>query len=267
MKILALGLIAATLWALPVRAQAPDAAASDDRWDTRVSAAKGDVVVHPADGGEEASAEADMPLDEGDRVTTGPDSYADISLDGDSLIHVGANSDFTVEKTAKNESSFSLALGSLMAKIQKLGSQRLLVRTPSAVAAVRGTEFGVEAESDQQTHVGVFDEGRVEVKGDAGTETLAPNQETSVARGRAPMKPILLKRFARMRGFMKGHRQRLAALRKRWKSLPPAQRRARRQQVMRRMRRLRREMRQNRQQMNKNQQRRQAIEERRRRNK
>jgi hypothetical protein len=86
------------------------------------------------------------------------------------------------------------------------------------------------------------------VKGASGAETLTPNQETSVAKGSAPLHPFALKRFARMRRFMQGHRRRLAALNKRWKAMPPAQRRAHRQQVMKRMRNLRRQMRQKRQQ-------------------
>ena len=243
MKFLLLSLFAAAFLTAPARAQE-----ADDRWDARISASTGEVVVHPAEGGDEAAAEKDMPLDEGDRVTTGDDSSADISLDGGSLIHLEANTDFTIEKTARSQSSFSLAFGSILAKIQKLGSQSLTVRTPSAVAAVRGTEFGVDAAADQQTHVGVFDEGRVEVKGATGAETLTPNQETSVAKGSAPLRPFALKRFVRMRRFMQGHRRRLAALKRRWKAMPPAQRRAHRQQVMKRMRQLRRQMRQKRQQ-------------------
>lgn len=228
-----------------------------DRWDARLASVSGEVVVHPAGGGDEAGGEADMPLDEGDRITTGAGATADVSLDGGSLIHLGENSDFTLEKTEKNESSFSLALGSLIAKIQKLGSQRLLVHTPTAVCAVRGTEFGVDASADAQTHVGVFDEGRVEVTNAAGAQTLEPNQETSVAKDRAPLKPFALKRFAARRAFMRGHRRRLAALQKRWKSLPPEQRRARRQQILQKMRRLRGEMRE------KREKRRQMIEQKR----
>ncbi|MDE2143799.1 MAG: FecR domain-containing protein [Elusimicrobia bacterium] len=253
MKLLLACLLAAA--AVPLRAQ------DDVRWDARVAASSGDVVVHPAGGGDDSGAEADMPLEEGDRVTTGENSSADISLDGGSLIHLEPDSDFTLEKTERAQSSFLLAFGSLIAKIQKLGSQSLTVRTPGAVAAVRGTEFGVEAGADAQTHVGVFDEGRVEVKDDAGTAVLTPNQETTVEEGRAPMRPVALKRFVRFRTFMKAHRRRLAALRKRWRALPPAERRARREQFLQRMRRLRGQMAPKRRRLN--QLRREKFEERR----
>jgi hypothetical protein len=226
----------------------PLAAAAQDRWDARLTGVTGDVEVHPADGSEAVAAEADMPLDEGDRVVTPAGATAEISLDGESLITVQENSDFTLEKTAKSESVFALKLGSLLAKIQKLGSQRLKVRTPEAVAAVRGTEFGVDVEGSGQSHVGVFDEGRVEVEGHGATEVLTPNQETSVRRGASPLKPFTLKRFAARRQMMQGRINRLQAVRQQWKKMPPS---ARKRQRMKALRRRMKAIRQNKKALNK----------------
>jgi hypothetical protein len=220
---------------------APAAAADADRWDARLTAATGEVAVYPAGGSEAVEASADMPLDEGDRVVTSAGATAEISLDGESLITLQEGTDFTLEKTAKSESTFSLALGSLLAKIQTLGSARLSVRTPTSVAAVRGTEFGVDVEDGEQSHVGVFDEGRVEVSGSGATEVLTPNQETTVARGRAPLKAFALKRFAARRALMRGRIRRLQAVRKAWRSLPPGPRRQMRLKALnRRLKRIRR---------------------------
>ncbi len=227
---------------LAAAAAAPALAQDSDsgRWDARLTAVTGEVVVRPAGGGDEVSGEAGMPLEEGDRVVTSADSTAEIALDGDSLIALGANSDFTLENTRKSASIFSLALGSLLAKIQKLGSQSLSVRSPTAVAAVRGTEFGVDAAGDHSS-VGVFDEGRVEVKGaSGGTEVLTPNQETSVARGRAPLRPAPLRRFAARRALMRSRVRRLAAVRRNWRPLAAAVRRAGRADALKRARRRRR---------------------------
>lgn len=231
----------AALLVLPAAAQdAAAPASSEGKWDARVTAVSGDVTVIPADGGEESAAEADMPLEEGDRVVTGDDGEAELSLDGGSLVTVHARSDFKLEKTDKSGTSFSLAFGSLLAKIQKLGSQSLQVRTPTAVAAVRGTEFGVEVEGGD-SHVGVFDEGRVEVSGSGGKEVLTPNQETSVRGGQAPLKAAPLKRFAARRAGMKAMLGRLQAVRRNWKAMKPAARRAARRQALERLRILRRE--------------------------
>ena len=225
---------AAFLAVIPAAAQ--DAATSD-HWDARITAVTGEVVVHPAGGGDEVSAEAEMPLEEGDRVVTSAGASAEVALDGGSLIALRESTDFTLENTRKNASIFSVALGSILAKIQKLGSQSLSVRTPSSVAAVRGTEFGVDVEGEQ-SHVGVFDEGRVEVRSPAGgaPAVLTPNQETSVARGQAPQKVVPLTRFAARRGMMRAHVTRLAAVRQHWKAMPAAQRRNVRAKALKRLR-------------------------------
>lgn len=229
MKSILAALLIFSVLAVPARAQ-------EEKWDARIAAASGDVSVVPADGSAEVSGEAGMPLEEGDRVVTGEGGSAEVALDGSSLITVRENSDFKLEKTAKGESSFFLSVGSMLAKIQKLGNQRLRVRTPTAVAAVRGTEFGVEA-AGAQSHVGVFDEGKVEVTGDKGgtPELLISNQETSVAKGAAPEHAAQLKRFIAHRALMRGHGRRLAAIKAKWKALPPAERKEMRAKMLKRM--------------------------------
>lgn len=206
----------------------------DNRWDARLTAFSGEVAVHPADGSDPVEAQQGMPLDEGDRVTTGSGASAEVSLDGESLISLDENSDFKIEKAEREDSSFSLSLGSLLAKIQSLGSRRLSVRSPSAVAAVRGTEFGVEVEGEQ-SHVGVFDEGRVEVRGAAGEpRVLAANQETSVKHGMAPQAARALARFAVRRQAMKARIARLQAVRRAWRQFPPGARKRRRLAALKR---------------------------------
>lgn len=230
MKFIAASFAFLLLAAAPARAQ-------EERWDARLAGVSGDVTVIAADGSPEASGDANMPLEEGDRVVVGEGGSAEVALDGGSLIVVRENSDFKLEKTAKADSSFFLSAGSLLAKIQKLGTQRLRVRTPTAVAAVRGTEFGVEVEGDD-SHVGVFDEGKVEVTGDAGgpPELLISNQETSVKKGAAPAHASQLQRFMAHRGQMRGQHRRLVAIKAKWKALPPAQRQEMRKKMMERMR-------------------------------
>jgi hypothetical protein len=224
--------LAAALLAAPASAQD----SGSDHWDARITAVTGEVVVHPAGGGDEVAGDVDMPLEEGDRVVTSAGATAEIALDGGSLISLREGTDFTLENTQKSASIFSVALGSIMAKIQKLGSQSLSVRSPTSVAAVRGTEFAVDVE-DGQSHVGVFDEGRVEVKGQSGGMTvLTPNQETSVSRGLSPMRARPLQRFAARRELMRAHVQRLAAVRQNWKTMPMAQRRQMRSKALKRLR-------------------------------
>ncbi|MDX6770964.1 MAG: FecR domain-containing protein [Elusimicrobiota bacterium] len=223
-------------------AAAPALAQESADWDARLGAVKGEVTVYAAGGDEDgAAAEEGMPLEAGDRVVTAEGASAEVVLDGGSLVTLREGTDFKVESAAKGDSVFSLAFGSLLAKIQKLGEQRLRVRTATAVAAVRGTEFGVEVEGDE-THVGVFDEGKVEVAAADGgpAELLIANQETRVAKGAKPLHAYQLQRLMRHRALMRGHGRRLAAIRKNWKALPPAQRLELRKKALERLRERRR---------------------------
>lgn len=225
-----LGVLASlVLTAAPARAQ-------EEKWDARIAAVSGDVVVRSADGGAEASAEAGMPLEEGDQVVAAADSSAEVALDGSNLITVRENSEFVIEKVAKSDATFFLKIGSLLAKIQKLGENRLRVKTPTAVAAVRGTELGVEVEGES-SYVGVFDEGKVEVTSDTGeTELLISNQETTVVKGKGPLNATQLQRFVRSRARMRGHGRRISTIRAKWKALPAQERLELRKKVIEQMR-------------------------------
>ena len=231
-------LLTLTLAAVPALAQE----AAD--WDARLGVVKGEVTVYSADGGEDgASGEEGMPLEAGDRVVTAEGASAEIVLDGGSLVTLRESTDFKIESPAKADSVFHLAFGSILAKIQKLGEQKLRVRTGTAVAAVRGTEFGVEVEGDE-THIGVFDEGKVDVSAADGgpAELLIANQETRVAKGAKPLHAYQLQRLMRHRALMRGHGRRLSAIRKNWRALPPAQRLELRKKALERMRERRRGM-------------------------
>ncbi|PIR16217.1 MAG: hypothetical protein COV48_10130 [Elusimicrobia bacterium CG11_big_fil_rev_8_21_14_0_20_64_6] len=208
-----------------------------ERWDARLASVSDGVTVIPADGSPEVSGEEGMPLEQGDRVVVDAGGYAEVVLDGDNLITVRENSDFKIEETSKGSSSFFLKIGSLLAKIHKLGELRLSVRTPTAVAAVRGTEFGVEVEGEN-SHFGVFDEGKVEVTGQQGAppELLISNQELSVKKGVALGHAVQINRFRARRALMRSHGRRLAAIKAKWKALPPEQRLEMRKKAMERMR-------------------------------
>ena len=198
------------------------ARAQEERWDARLVGVSGDATLIAADDSSEASAAADMPLEEGDRVVVAEGGWAEVAIDGGSLITLRGNADFKLEKTAKGESMFFLSAGTLLAKIQKLLTQRLSVRTHNAVVAVRGTEFCVEVDGDDST-IGVFDEGKVEVTGSQGgaPELLISNQETSVKNGLAPEHAAQLKRLSAHRGRMRGHGRRLSDIKAKWKVMSP----------------------------------------------
>lgn len=233
--------LAAALSSAAFAQSAPAAAPSPaPNYDARLTAVSGEVTVYTADAPTQpAAASVGMPLDEGDRVVVAAGGSAEVSLDGTSLLELGENADFTLTSLSRARAELSLALGSLLAKIQKLGDDRLQVRTPAAVAAVRGTEFGVDAGgAGAEARVGVFDEGRVEVTGSGGMETLTPNQETSVRPGERPRPAAPLSgRFLARREAMRAAVRRLAVVRRGWRRVSAARRREFRRRAFARQRR------------------------------
>ena len=130
-----------------------------------------------------------------------PLSVGDSAHSGDSL-RTGKRS--SAELVVEDKTSFRLAgdrpgvlidveRGSLRAIFGALsdgdGHERL-VTTPSAVLAVRGTEYGVEVEKDGDTSVVVF-KGTVDVISPASGESVrvAAGQASRIRKGRAPSKP------------------------------------------------------------------------------
>lgn len=229
----ALALFGAALLLLQAapRARAADPA-PDEPVDARLAEVEGDVLVFHAEEPEEpVAAEADMILDAGDRIQTGEGARAELALEGSAVIELGPHSDFTITSVERQAPVLTLTLGRLVAKLQSFFSPggRLLVKTPHAVAAVRGTEFGVEiADEEDETLVAVFDEGKVGVSGTGGGEetVLEAGHETGVREGGPPSKAERLRRFARHRNRMKRLRARHAAIAKGWRRLPPGERKA-----------------------------------------
>jgi len=231
----------AALAAAPVRAGEP-AAPAEDEYEARLTEARGDVTVFTAESPEGAPAAAGLPLAAGDRIQTGAESSAEIGFSGEHCVSLRSNSEFTMASLRRGDAQLQLAGGSLLADIRARLGGSFRVRTPAAVAAVRGTQFGVEVASanPEETHVGVFDEGEVEVAGATGPpEVLKANQETMVRRGSRPLAAYQLKRFARRRQFMRALRKRTLALRKSWRAMTPQ----RRQELRLRLRELRQQRR------------------------
>ena len=209
-------------------------AAAED-FDARLGAISGSVEVLAAPEADVWSdAEEGMPLSAGDKVRSGADSSAEIALDDGGVIRLGENSTVKVSSLGRSSASFFLDMGSLVAKIQgllKKKLERLEVRTPAAVAAVRGTEFCVEHDqAENETTAGVFDEGKLSVSAiDADGKPVAEGlveqgNEVSLRAGAREVRPAGMRRLLRRRAHVLAMRTRLTALRKTWKRMPPEKR-------------------------------------------
>jgi len=102
-------------------------------------------------------------LFEGDYLKTETESRLEARLNDRSVIRLGSGSRMRLEKAhfAKKEEtktvSMKLAVGRMWAKVTKLfGESSFDVTTQNAVAGVRGTAFGVDAEADKSTTVRVY---------------------------------------------------------------------------------------------------------------
>ena len=107
----------------------------------RLVHAAGGVTIESKEGGRPARTGA--PLENGESVTTAAGAVAVVELPDGSRLKLRESSRVavTLPGPKSDETEAFLAFGSVFAKVSKRLGQKFNVRTPSAVAAVRGTEF------------------------------------------------------------------------------------------------------------------------------
>jgi hypothetical protein len=119
----------------------------------QVKVSKGSVQIERA--GAKSPAKVGMGIQAADVVHTGADGSAGITFTDNSLVSLGPNSVFRIEKysfdstTHAGEFEGSLRKGKLAAvsgKMVKQSPESMKIRTPSAVMGVRGTEFVVQVD-------------------------------------------------------------------------------------------------------------------------
>ena len=118
----------------------------------------------------------DVRLNEGDEVRTAGDATADVYFSDGSRFRIGRDSHFAVGSTGRKRTALSLLYGRLRAAVAGYFSSRVEVRTPSAVCAVRGTEFDVRVARNGDTSMNV-DEGLVEVSDGKGKTAVVSSEE------------------------------------------------------------------------------------------
>lgn len=117
-------------------------------------------------------------LEGGDSIKTRVDSYAELRFSDGSTVKIGPETEVSIYKDY-----LSLAIGYIRLYITKL-FPNFEVRTPSAIAGVRGTEFSVEVLEDQTTIVTVY-EGEVDVTAQGRTLRLRKG-ESGIVKPKSP---------------------------------------------------------------------------------
>ena len=118
-----------------------------------IKVSKGDVQIQR--GGSSVAAAVGSAVQTSDVIVTGADSSAGVTFSDNSLVSVGPNSVFAIDKysfdttTHVGEFEGNLKKGRLAAisgKMVKQSPESMKIRTPSAIMGVRGTEFVVQVD-------------------------------------------------------------------------------------------------------------------------
>ncbi len=151
-----------------------------------------DVILQGAE--EEQAGTDGMSLDAGDRVITATDSQAELMFFDGSILTLESGTEVEITKL-KGEEHFRTILlkqwiGTTYSRVEKMvdsGSQ-YEIETPTALAAVRGTQFFTEVDETGATTVATT-EGLVSVSGQ-GAEVFVPvGKQTLVETGTIPSEP------------------------------------------------------------------------------
>jgi hypothetical protein len=122
-----------------------------------VKVAKGSVEIQR--GAEKVPVKVGTALRTADVLVTGADGSAGVTFTDNSLVSVGPNSVFAIDKyrfdttTHAGEFEGSLRQGRLAAvsgKMVKQSPESMKIRTPSAIMGVRGTEFVVQVDAPKK---------------------------------------------------------------------------------------------------------------------
>jgi hypothetical protein len=120
-------------------------------------------------------------------IITGPDGLAEVRYSDGTVVSIKQNS--VVKVGGKEEGGIWVRLGRVVVRVQRMLSsgEPTEVRTPIAVAAVRGTEFGVWVDETTRTQIYVF-EGTVGV-----SNVQVADREVMVGKGEmttvVPLRP------------------------------------------------------------------------------
>jgi len=137
-----------------------------------------------------------MDVNEGDRIKTGSDGRIELALQDDSRLTIGNNTEMEITRflldkdNNKRSATIFLVKGKLRTVVAKFaGRTDMKVKTPTAVAGVKGTDFIVMNEGKANILFG--QEGSVEVKGkDKESVVLSPDTMTENTQGHTPIAPV-----------------------------------------------------------------------------
>lgn len=177
-RILSFGLLAA-LAAVPSRA-------------AEFRGVQGTVEIQKPGAASWTKARNRMKVNKGDKLRTAAGAKADIGMTGGHKVSLREKTTVRVESVEASDISFQVVVGRLRAYVSKLkGPKKFSVKSPVAVASVRGTVFEMDVAEDNTSRLSVL-EGVVGYKDLAGMAEeiqVLKGQSVVVAPGAAPRPP------------------------------------------------------------------------------
>jgi len=134
----------------------------------KISFPLGNVLLLPKGKTRYQKAYLNMPVHNGDKIETKKTARCEITFKDKSVVRIDEQTIYTIEKAEigveKKEVSSFLFFGKLWANVKKLiaGKDSWKLKSPSAVVAVRGTVYRMNAGQDSSSQVLVY-EGNVAV--------------------------------------------------------------------------------------------------------
>jgi len=183
---------------------------------------KGPVEIMKTGQAEWKPALKGRPVAEGDRLRTGAGAWCEVLFKDGSFIKLEAGAEAAAESlkaTAEERSfSFSFLKGKalwMVAKVRGKVEAKFIVRTPTVVCAVRGTDFSMLVSTAGQTTIGLFD-GKVALSGAAVEKELLSGEEASADAAGLSIQDDLSKmmkaeekRYSRLKSRVESLRKRL----------------------------------------------------------
>jgi hypothetical protein len=162
------------------------------------------------------------PLAEGDSLRTGPGAWCELLFRDGTFVRVDEGSETAISemKSSSEERVFSFAFLKgkalwMAAKLKGRMVSKFEVHTPSAVCAVRGTDFSTAVSTGGAVTVGLFD-GKVELSSGTVEKELLPGGEASASYGEIAVQARLSRlmqaeqrRCARLKARVDGLRKRM----------------------------------------------------------
>jgi tetratricopeptide (TPR) repeat protein len=161
--------------------------------EAEILSVQGEGTVRFVEGGDWIGAFRQQVLTGGDRLRTGSHGRMGILFSDGVQIKVNRNSSLSIRPsggTGKG-AAIGVEIGEVWSRARAVPGG-LRIETPSATAAVRGTEWDLQVDENGTTRVAVI-RGAIEFYNDFGRVTVAPGEQATAAVGHAPVKTTLVR--------------------------------------------------------------------------